>query len=118
MEKISNGKYSKVTIQEDKGFIVENEIGQYVYADNLSVGTVDQLYLSLRLSMLDEITDEKMPIILDEAFAYYDETRLENILKFLIEKSKEHQIIILTCTKREKEILDKLQIEYNLVELS
>ena len=58
-----------------------------------------------------------MPIILDEAFAYYDEERLENILKYLNEECKDNQIIIFTCTDREKNILGKEKIEYNLINL-
>ena len=42
---------------------------------------------------------------------------LENILKFLIKRSKKNQVIIFTCTKREKTILDRLGVCYNLVEL-
>ena len=97
--------------------IVENEFGEYIPAELLSVGTIDQLYLSLRLSMIDDMSNEKMPIMLDEAFAYYDDTRLENILKFLSDNMEEHQVIIFTCTKREKSTLDKLGLEYNWVEL-
>ena len=67
--------------------------------------------------MVDELSNEKMPIILDEAFAYYDDNRLENILRFLSDNMKEHQVIIFTCTKREKNILDKLNMEYNWIEL-
>ena len=67
--------------------------------------------------MVDEISNESMPIILDEAFAYYDDERLQNILEFLISKIGNHQIILLTCTKREQEILDKIGFHYNLVEL-
>ncbi len=55
-----------------------------------------------------------MPIILDEAFAYYDEERLGNILKYLSEEFNENQIIIFTCTHREKEILEKCNIPYML----
>lgn len=117
VKQLSGGKYQKVSIHEEKGLIVELENGEYIPAHLLSTGTIDQLYLSLRLSMLDEISKEKMPIILDETFAYFDEERLKNILLFLEEKAKEHQIILFTCTNREKELLDKLQIEYNLVEL-
>ena len=58
-----------------------------------------------------------MPIILDESFAYYDEKRLENILNYLHTKFENNQIIIFTCTNREKEILNKLQIQYNNIEL-
>ena len=115
--RISKGKYTKVGINDENGLIVENEYGEYIPADLLSTGTIDQLYLSLRLSMIDDLSNEKMPIILDEAFAYYDDDRLENIIKFLSDNMKEHQVIIFTCTKREQEILNKLNIEYNLVEM-
>ena len=114
---ISKGKYTKVGINDENGLIVENEYGEYIPADLLSTGTIDQLYLSLRLSMIDDLSNEKMPIILDEAFAYYDDDRLENIIKFLSDNMKDHQVIIFTCTKREQEILKKLNIEYNLVEM-
>ena len=115
---ISNNKYNKVSLNEENGLIIENEKGEYIPAERLSVGTIDQLYLSLRLSMIDEISEEKMPIMLDEAFAYYDEERLENILKYLINKTDKNQVIIFTCTLREQKILDKLGVSYNLVELS
>lgn len=67
--------------------------------------------------MARELCKESMPIILDEAFAYYDEERLENILKYLDAECKENQIIIFTCTNREKNILDKENINYNLISL-
>lgn len=118
IERISNGKYHKVSIHDDNGLIVENQFGDYILVDRLSIGTIDQLYLSLRLSMINEISKELMPIILDEAFAYYDEIRLENVLTFLAQELGNHQLIIFTCTNREKNILDKLQVPYNLVELS
>ena len=114
---ISNNKYKKVAINDEKGIVVENEYGEYIPAERLSIGTIDQLYLSLRLSMIDDLSNEKMPILLDEAFAYFDDARLENILKFLNENMNEHQVIIFTCTKREKNILDNLGVKYNFVEL-
>ena len=117
MEKISKGKYKNVRINTNGEIIVEESTGAYVTAENLSIGTIDQLYLSLRLATIKEISKENMPIILDEAFAYYDEERLENILKYLANEYKEKQIIIFTCTDREKEILTKLDVNYNLIQL-
>lgn len=67
--------------------------------------------------MAKELCKESMPIILDEAFAYYDEERLENILKYLDTECKDNQIIIFTCTNRERQILDKENINYNLIDL-
>ena len=115
--KISNNKYNKVGINDEKGLIIENEYGEYISAERLSIGTIDQLYLSLRLSMIDDLSNEKMPIILDEAFAYYDDNRMENILNFLNDSMNNHQVIIFTCTKREQETLDRLNIEYNFIEI-
>lgn len=117
IQKITDEKYQKVSIHEEQGLIVELENGEYKSANLLSVGTIDQLYLSLRLAMLDEISQEKMPIILDEAFAYFDDERLKNSLLFLMEQAKEHQIILFTCTKREKQILDELNLDYYWVEI-
>lgn len=115
--KISNNKYNKINFIDGQGLIVELENGEYVNANKLSIGTIDQLYLSLRLSAMQEITQEKMPIILDETFAYYDNERLENILKYINENYIDNQIIIFTCSNREKEILDKNEIKYNYINL-
>lgn len=117
IEYISSGKYNNVKFIDGEGIVVELENGEYINANKLSIGTIDQLYLSLRLSAIQEITEEKNPIILDEAFAYYDTKRLENIIKYLNENYKEHQIMIFTCTDREKEILEKNNIKYNVINL-
>lgn len=117
ISEITEKKYSKIMFNDEQGLIVELESGNYVLASKLSIGTIDQLYLSLRLSMIDELSEENLPIILDEAFAYYDTERLTNILKYLDEKYKTHQIILFTCTNREKEILEKIKVPYNLIEL-
>lgn len=114
---ITDGKYNNIQFDDQKGLIVELENGNYISASQLSIGTIDQLYLSLRLSMVEELSEEKMPIILDESFAYYDTERLENILKYINNKYIDHQIIILTCTNREKEILEKLNIKFNLINI-
>ena len=114
---ITNGKYNNIRFNDEEGLIVEIENGDYIPASKLSVGTIDQLYLSLRLSMIEDLSKESMPIILDETFAYFDDERLENVLKYINDKFKNHQVILLTCTKREKDILDKNLILYNNCEL-
>ena len=117
IEKISNGKYKNVKINDEEGIIIEKENGEYIACEKLSIGTIDQLYISLRLGAIKELTEETMPIILDEAFAYYDEERLCNILKYISEEFKNHQVIIFTCTNREREILERLKLQYKSIEL-
>lgn len=117
ISEITNGKYANVRLNDDTGLVVELEDGNYIPASRLSIGTIDQLYLSLRLAMVEELSKEKMPIILDEVFAYYDEERLKNILAYIANRFAEYQVMIFTCTNREKEILKKLNVKFNFIEI-
>lgn len=117
ISKISNNRYKNVTITDSEGINVEIDDGRYIPASRLSVGTIDQMYLSLRLSALNEVSDENMTIILDEVFAYFDNDRLTNILRYIQNNFKDNQIIIFTCSDREKITLDNLKIDYNLINL-
>ena len=125
---ITDGKYTNVSLQDDNGILCVGNFRnseEYKVDENtkevlkicFSTGTIEQLYLSLRLSMTEELSKEKLPIILDESFAYYDTTRLENILKYLINKYKDRQIIIFSCTEREINLLNQLNIKYNKIDL-
>lgn len=117
IENISRGKYKNVRINDEEGIIVEKDNGEYISSEKLSIGTIEQLYISLRLGATKELSEETMPIILDEAFAYYDDDRLTNILKYINEEFKKHQIIIFTCTNRERDILENLKIDYKNIEM-
>ena len=100
ISKITHKKYKNIIFNDKDGLIIELENGQYISADRLSVGTIEQIYLALRFAILMEITDEKIPIFLDEAFAFYDTDRLKDTLKYFNSEFKDRQIIIFTCTKR------------------
>ena len=117
MEKISSGKYNNIYLNDKNELLLELNNGQVIPVDRLSMGTIDQIYLSLRFNIIKETIKENMPIILDEVFAYYDDERLENVLKFLNKEYKDKQIIILSCSNREKDILNKLKIEYNQIKI-
>ena len=113
IEKFSNGKYKKVIVNDE--ILVELDNGQRISIEKLSTGTIEQIYLALRLSVIDEISNETLPIILDETFAYYDDERLKETLLLLNEIP--NQVIILTCTNREKIMLDEIIKNYNYIEL-
>ena len=85
--------------------------------NSLSGGTIDQLYFALRFEIINSMSDSRLPLILDDCFIQYDDIRLENILRFIKDKSKERQIILFTCQKREMELLNKIDANYNLVAL-
>ena len=111
--KTTDGKYNDVIYNNDEGMLVENSVGELVPISKLSMGTIDQMYLGFRMGISKKFGD--LPIILDESFAYYDDERLENTLNTLLKLNK--QIIIMTCSDREKNILDKLKEKYNYLEV-
>lgn len=116
--KITDGKYSIVNIEDESEiYAKDNEINKIVNIKKLSGGTIDQFNLAFRIATLCTISDENMPIILDEAFANYDNYRLKNILKYLNEIKEKRQIIILTSNDREKRIMDKEKMRYNYIEM-
>lgn len=113
IEIFSDGKYKNVSITD--GINVELENGQRVEANKLSVGTIEQIYLALRLSIINELSEESFPIILDEPFAYSDKERLSDMMQFLAKV--DNQVIVLTCTEREKDEAQRLNIDYNWIEM-
>ncbi len=117
IKSISNGKYENVKLSDEYGLVIENEKGDYIPVEALSIGTIDQLYLSLRLATIEDISNEKLPIILDEPFSYFDDKRLENVIRFFKENYGNRQIIIFTCTNREEKIMKKNNYGYKLIEL-
>ena len=114
---ISNGKYKDISFTDLDGLIVRMEDGRFMPVERLSQGTIDQMYLSLRLASIDVVTNEKMPVILDEAFAFFDDERLRNILQFMYQEYPDKQFIIFTCSNREMNILNQLQREYQWINL-
>ena len=113
--KITNNKYNDVYIDNEHNIKIKTEHGEYVNLERFSTGTIEQVNLALRLAYIDTISKERLPIILDEAFAFYDDERLANIMRFLSEEYIDRQVIIFTCSNREKKIIDEENIPANVV---
>lgn len=117
--KITNGKYSGVKIDNKLNIsVVDPKIGEVVNIENLSGGTIDQLYFSLRFGIINSMSEAKLPLILDDCFIQYDNNRLKNILNLLVGIKDTRQIILFSCHNREIEALNNLDINYNLITLS
>lgn len=86
----------------------------------LSGGTIDQMYLALRIAAADVITRglESVPLIMDEVFAQYDDERVIAALELLKDIGENRQIIFFTCKKREVEIAREIyKDKVNLITL-
>ena len=74
---------------------------------SLSRGTLDELYLCLRLAICETVLDGEaaVPLVLDDVFAFCDDARLTRMLAYLKELAQKRQIILFTCHKRESLLL-------------
>ncbi len=72
-----------------------------------SDGTVDQLYLALRMAVAEELTPNA-PLVLDDALVRFDDVRLAAALRILKEEAKQKQVIVFTCQSREQSILNTI----------
>ena len=106
---LTDGRYTKIMIEEGFHISVLKE-GRRIPAEQLSRGTVEQVYFALRMAASEMLYEEEYPVILDDTFAYYDDARLKNTLKWLGENRD--QALIFTCQKREEQLLDEMGIAY------
>lgn len=115
---VTKGAYKDLRVSEDYNLVVKDtKSNKIMDASYLSSGTYDQIYLALRLGIIDIIfEDKKVPIILDESFTQYDDNRLKTMLDIIYKRVYKNQIILFTCQKREINILkDKEKV--NIIEL-
>ena len=115
MSKITNGKYDNITIDERLNITINNK-KSLIPSSRLSKGTIEQMYMALRLAAADIIFEkDKKPILLDDAFVMYDNKRMGNTLKFMAESME--QVVLFSCHTREKVMADKLNLKYNFIKL-
>ena len=112
---ITGGIYDSMSVDESLNVFM-NTRTRLVPVEQVSSGTMDQIYLALRLAAANLIQPEGdyMPLIFDDSFVLYDEDRLHTALKWL-KKAYPGQIIIFTCHQREAQMMTADQIAYHLV---
>jgi uncharacterized protein YhaN len=97
----TNKRYVKVfaPTHEDT-FLVERFDGQRFTPTQLSTGTTEQLYLSIRLALAKVYPANTLyPILIDDIFVNFDEWRTKKSVDVLREFAKSHQVLFFTCHK-------------------
>lgn len=114
---ITGGIYDSMSVDENLNIFM-NTRTKLVPVEQVSSGTMDQVYLALRLAAARLIQPEgdEMPLIFDDSFVLYDDERLRTALKWLAQ-AYDSQIIIFTCHQREAQMLTANQVRYHLVNM-
>ena len=100
--RMTAGRYDRLSLNADLSLLAGAEQEEVLHeALWRSDGTVDQLYFALRLAVAEELTPHA-PLILDDAFVRFDDTRLRAAIDILKREAEEKQVILFTCQHREK----------------
>ncbi len=110
MEELTDGKYTRLFIDEALRISVLAD-GRKIQMEQLSQGTLEQIYFAFRMAAGEILHEEEFPIILDDTFAFYDDNRLARALCWLARNKR--QVIIFTCQNREETLLKRAGIPYS-----
>ncbi len=101
LTRMTDGRYHSLTMGQDfslqAGAGEESTLRESLWRSD---GTMDQLYLSLRLAVAEELTPE-VPLILDDALVRFDDERMKEAVAILKEMAENKQVILFTCQGRE-----------------
>ena len=96
---------NKITVRSGNGEVKEPH--------QLSRGTAEQLYLSLRLGYLQDVAEKKrnLPVIMDDILVNFDPDRAKNALQAILQLSKSMQLLYFTCHPQIVEMIKELSEE-------
>ena len=123
LSQITCGRYSRIVMTEDQQGIriYSPDAGEFIdpTKNRLSQGTSEQVFLSLRLGLVDHLDPEgeSLPLLLDETFVNWDHDRLVRGLSVLAQVAAKRQLILFTCHPWMLKALDEAGCHYQLIDM-
>lgn len=101
LDRLTGGKYRTLSLDKELDASAAGERDVLPHsALYLSKGTVDQIYLAVRLAVCDLCLPDA-PLVLDEALAAFDDTRAKQAVELLQELAAQRQILLFSCHSRD-----------------
>ncbi|MGM0445202.1 MAG: ATP-binding protein [Bacillota bacterium] len=110
MNDITNGDYKKIEPKENLtslDFKIYNNEGEVIdEINNLSRGTIEQLYMAIRINRIMDIKPA-LPVIIDDSLVNFDSKHLRNIFDIINNLKNRNQIFFLTCHPEQIDYLEE-----------
>ncbi|MFD1176725.1 AAA family ATPase [Paenibacillus puldeungensis] len=110
-DQMTGGMYRRIVMKMgSQELMAEHAVHGPIESSQLSRGTAEQLYLSMRLALSEAVVGQgRLPLLLDDLFVNFDATRLEGALSVLKAVSSHQQIVMMTCHEHVvRRVLDQL----------
>lgn len=93
LARLTNQRYYQLQFNEEKLQILRND-GVKLDVTHCSRGTIDQIYVALRLSFIKNLQSSlQLPVLIDDGFVNFDTERKQMMLELLQELSDKVQIL-------------------------
>ncbi|MDE2927959.1 MAG: AAA family ATPase [Acidobacteriota bacterium] len=109
-DRITGNRYPQVYAPlGERTIIVTEGAGHRKSPDELSRGTREQLFLSLRFGLIRELglRTEPLPVVVDEVLVNFDPDRALRAARAFVELSRTNQILVFTCHPAVVELFQK-----------
>jgi len=119
--RITDGFYTSLALDEKRMSItVEDATGVWKTPDQLNGAAAEQLYLCMRMGIVDAFTKHKapLPIIMDDMLVNFDPDRARRMGEVLNEMSAETQILLFTCQPHTVDLLQEVIPDLRVEELN
>jgi uncharacterized protein YhaN len=105
LEIMTNGVWTSIQLDEDGSLFAVNAIHMRREPRYLSMGTCQQMYLALRIALLESAPEvgASVPVLADDILVNFDDERRAGAVRALAELAKKRQVIVFTC---HKEVVD------------
>ena len=113
LEKVTGGRYRRVQVDDTSLDIrvFAPERGDWVGVEELSQGTLDQVYLAARLGLVRLVTQDcRPPLVFDDPFVTFDDDRAGRAVTILRQLASDFQVIYLTTSTRYDALADRVVV--------
>ena len=107
---MTNGRYERLLKSVESGELhIRETTGAIKTVDQLSRGTREQLYLAMRLGLIEQYEQnaEPLPVVMDDILVNFDDERGPLAVQALAEFARSRQVIVMTCHEGTREMYRK-----------
>ena len=117
--KMTGGAWQEIRMNSEGDLEVLDAVRTVRPPHLLSLGTRQQLYLSLRIALLLSATNvgKNLPVLCDDILVNFDDERRRGAAKALAELAQHRQVILFTCHSDVAALVRSVDPRSNLVEL-
>ncbi len=119
--KMTLGRYPRIYAPLNEAKIyVEDKDGSRKDIQDLSGGTAEQLYLSLRFGFIREFSkrSESLPIVFDDILVNFDPERFRAACEAIKELVKTNQVLYFTCHPESADLLTKIIPDSKIIDIN